>query len=158
MLDFEEFETVALDIADTFPEDFFRELNGGVVIRRGTRIHPKAVAGDLFVLGEYRRDRHLGRFVVLYYGSFEQCFGYYRDEDLKEKIRKVLLHEFRHHLESLAGERDLEIEDAIELSRYKYRKQMQKDLTNKNDSDTMQEKDFIRKTNVCDAKTNGAIK
>ena len=131
MLSFDEFEEAALNIADTFPGEFFRELNGGVVIRRGTRIHPKAEARDLFVLGEYRRDRHLGRSVVLYYGSFEQCFLHYDEECLKGKIRKVLLHEFRHHLESLAGERDLEIEDAIELSRYKYRKQGQKDLTNR---------------------------
>lgn len=128
MLDYESFETAALDIAETFPEDFFRELNGGIVVRKGSRLHPKAEGSDLFILGEYRRHRHLGRFVVLYYGSFEKCFWYYSDEDLKERIRKVLLHEFRHHLESLAGERDLEVEDAIELSRYKYRKQQQRDL------------------------------
>ena len=35
---------------------------------------------------------------------------------------EVLLHEFRHHLESLAGERDLEIEDAVELTQYRARK------------------------------------
>ena len=40
----------------------------------------------------------------------------------------MILHEFRHHLESLAGERDLEIEDEIEISRYKYRKERQKIL------------------------------
>lgn len=123
MIMYEEFENIAYEIAETFPEDFFRELNGGVVVRRRCRLHPQAEANDLFVLGEYHRNKHLGRFVVLYYGSFERCFGNVPEEELRERIRKVLLHEFRHHLESLAGERDLEIEDAIELSRYKYRKQ-----------------------------------
>lgn len=44
------------------------------------------------------------------------------DEELRVQIRKVLLHEFRHHLESLAGERDLELEDAAELTQYRARK------------------------------------
>ncbi len=39
---------------------------------------------------------------------------------MKRKIRHTVLHEFRHHLESLAGEKDLEIEDAVNLYRYKY--------------------------------------
>ena len=122
MISLEEFETAVMEIADTFPEDFFRELNGGVMVRSHSQIHPAAEDHDLFVMGEYHLDRYLGRFIVLYYGSFERCCGYYPEEALREKIRKVLLHEFRHHLESLAGERDLEIEDAIEISQYKERR------------------------------------
>ncbi len=123
MIDYETFENMAQEIADTFPEDFFRELNGGIIVKKGSRIHPEAVQHDLFILGEYHRNRYLGRFVVLYYGSFERCFSWYTEEELREKVRKVLLHEFRHHLESLAGERDLEIEDARELSRYLAKRQ-----------------------------------
>lgn len=122
MISLEEFEEKVMDIADTFPEVFFRELNGGVMVRASSRLHPAAQDHDLFVLGEYHRDRHLGRFVVLYYGSFAVCFGSDTEEALHRRIRSVLLHEFRHHLESLAGEHDLEVEDAVELSRYKYRK------------------------------------
>ena len=129
MMTFEVFEETALEIAETFPEDLFRELNGGIMVRRHRRLHPAAQDHDLFVLGEYHMDRFLGRFIVLYYGSFELCFGYSREEELRERIRKVLLHEFRHHLESLAGEYDLEIEDAVEISQYRYHKQIQKDLT-----------------------------
>ncbi len=119
---FEEFETATYEIAETFPEDFFRELSGGVMVREDCRVHPAAADHDLFVMGEYHLDRYLGRFVVLYYGSFLQCYGQCPEDFLQERIRKVLLHEFRHHLESLAGERDLEIEDAVELSRYLERK------------------------------------
>lgn len=118
MMSFEEFEAAALEITDTFPDDFFRELNGGVMVRSCIRLHPAAQDHDLFVMGEYHRDRCLGRFIVLYYGSFVQCCGFCTEEELRTRIRKVLLHEFRHHLESLAGERDLEIEDAVRISQY----------------------------------------
>lgn len=126
MITAEEFETVTMEIAQTLPEPFFRELNGGIMVREQSRLHPAAEDYDLFVLGEYHRDRYLGRFIVLYYGSFAVCFPYLEGEALRERIRKVLLHEFRHHLESLAGERDLEVEDALQLSIYKARKEYDK--------------------------------
>ncbi|MCD7763821.1 MAG: metallopeptidase family protein [Lachnospiraceae bacterium] len=154
---FDEFETAAYEIADTFPEDFYRELNGGIIVKERALLHPADLHGDLFVLGEYHRDHYLGRFIVVYYGSFLRCYGPFTspapqcvregsmpgqqnthmetekpreqragrtgmsDEAVRGKLRKVLLHEFRHHLESLAGERDLEIEDAINISRYAQR-------------------------------------
>ena len=97
MISFEVFEDVTYEITDTFPEVFFRELNGGVMVREYSRLHPAALDHDLFVLGEYHHDRYLGRFIVLYYGSFVNCFTC-SDEELRVQIRKVLLHEFRHHL------------------------------------------------------------
>ncbi|MCD7884624.1 MAG: metallopeptidase family protein [Lachnospiraceae bacterium] len=122
---FDEFETAAYEIADTFPADFYRELNGGIMVKTRALLHPADQHGDLFVLGEYHRDRYLGRFIVLYYGSFMRCCGTWDEEALRGKLRKVLLHEFRHHLESLAGERDLEIEDAMNISRYTKKAQEQ---------------------------------
>lgn len=129
MISLEEFETTVLEITDTFPEDFFRELNGGVMVREGSRIHPAAEDHDLFVMGEYHCDRYLGRFIVLYYGSFVQCCWGCTEADVRERIRKVLLHEFRHHLESLAGERDLEIEDAAAIARYRSRRAAREEQT-----------------------------
>lgn len=123
MISLEQFEEQTLETADTFPEVFFRELNGGVMVRAGSPLHPASVDHDLFVLGEYHIDRYLGRFIVLYYGSFVQCYGGAGEEAVREQIRKVLLHEFRHHLESLAGERDLEVEDMASISQYRAKKQ-----------------------------------
>ncbi len=123
MISLERFEEITEEIAGTLPEEFFRELHGGVIVREQVKIHPAARDNDLFVMGEYHRDRYLGRFIVLYYGSFAACCGYLPEEALRERLRKVILHEFRHHLESLAGERDLEIEDARELDSYLQRKQ-----------------------------------
>lgn len=126
MMTYEEFERMTYEIADTFPEEFYRELSGGIIVREYGKLHPLDESGDLYVMGEYHRNYHLGRFVILYYGSFQTCFGYETEEALREQVRKVLLHEFRHHLESLAGERDLEIEDERELSAYKFRKLREK--------------------------------
>ena len=116
MISLEAFEDYTMETADSFPEVFFRELNGGVMVRAGSPLHPAAEDHDLFILGEY----HI---IVLYYGSFVQCYGGCSEEEIRVQIRKVLLHEFRHHLESLAGERDLEIEDAVNISQYKAKKQ-----------------------------------
>ena len=65
----------------------------------------------------------------------------------------MLLHEFRHHLESLAGERDLEIEDAVAVSQYKYRKQEEKYLTEKASGYRIDEASLNKRTNVCDTGT-----
>ena len=122
MVTLEEFEDMALEIADTLPEVFFRELSGGVMVQPQRKIHPESVGSELSIMGEYVRHPHLGRYVVLYYGSFMAIYGHYDYEQLKERMRKTILHEFRHHLESLAGEKGLEIEDAIQIAEYKARK------------------------------------
>ena len=102
MITFERFEEITYELAQQLPEEFFRKLDGGVMAREAAKLHPQAVSDDLYILGEYHRDPHLSRFVVLYYGSFMKAYGY-----------------FLHHLESLAGERDLEIQDAIQLAEYR---------------------------------------
>ena len=88
MISFEVFEDVTYEITDTFPEVFFRELNGGVMVREYSRLHPAALDHDLFVLGEYHHDRYLGRFIVLYYGSFVNCFTC-SDEDPQGAAARV---------------------------------------------------------------------
>ncbi len=82
-------------------------------------LHPANRNGDLFIMGQYCRRQYLGRFIVIYYGSFAQVYGHLDAESLAAQLRSVLLHEFRHHLESLAGIRDLELEDALQIARYK---------------------------------------
>ena len=51
MISFEVFEDVTYEITDTFPEVFFRELNGGVMVREYSRLHPAALDHDLFCFG-----------------------------------------------------------------------------------------------------------
>ena len=56
---------------------------------------------------------------MLYYGSFSRVFRRLSPEALERQMRKTLRHEFRHHLESLSGLRDLEVQDELELHRYR---------------------------------------
>ena len=118
MVNFEEFQDLIDEIIQTFPEEFFRELCGGVFAREYVKIHPASLHGELLIMGEYCIRPHLGRFIIIYYGSFERIYGHLDKEALAVHLRKVLLHEFRHHLESLAGERDLEVEDAMQIAEY----------------------------------------
>lgn len=106
-------------IAEELPAELYKELNGGILLLPEAKISPHATADDLYILGEYQSGGSMGRLIRIYYGSFEKLFGYLEEEELKEKLRETLFHEFTHHLESLAGERDLEIQDAKQLARYR---------------------------------------
>jgi len=111
------------DIYDELPKEFHNDLDGGVILSAEVKIHPASEAGHpLYILGEYHsQPRGLGRFIIIYYGSFARMFAHLEPRRFKEKLRKTLLHEYTHHLESLAGERDLEIQDARSLAAYKRR-------------------------------------
>jgi hypothetical protein len=105
-------EKILSELTDELPEIFFKELSGGVILLPETKRSPVKGADGLYILGEYHRNINLGRYIVIYYGSFRRVHGSLQYEDYKNELRKVLRHEFRHHMESLAGERGLEVEDA----------------------------------------------
>ncbi|WP_245612034.1 metallopeptidase family protein [endosymbiont 'TC1' of Trimyema compressum] len=85
-------------------------------------MHKEAKNNDLFVLGEYHVD-NLGRYIYIYYGSFIKIHGLLSVEAFEEKLKSTLVHEFTHHLESLVGERSLEIKDEIYMAKYNLRKE-----------------------------------
>jgi len=118
MLSIEEMDTMLDEIATELPSEFYKELNGGIILLPEAKLHNKSVGNDLYILGEYHRDRSLGRFIAIYYGSFSNVYGHLSKEQLKEQLKHTINHEFRHHLESLAGERELEIEDAHDIANY----------------------------------------
>jgi len=105
------------EIASELPEEIFRDLNGGVSLLPDTKRSKADPGGGLYTLGEYRRDQ-MGRYIVLYYGSISIVHGRSTPEQMRASLKDVLTHELTHHLESLAGERDLEIEDKIQLDDY----------------------------------------
>ena len=114
------------EIAEEIPEEFYRDLNGGIILMPETKRHRGAVrsiAGNLFILGEYHNDRKgmggLGRYIAIYYGSFVRLYSHLSPDGQKAELRRTLIHEFTHHIESLAGERGLEIKDAQKLEEYK---------------------------------------
>jgi len=114
MIDIESFETILNELSEELPVAFYDELNLGIVISENEKIHPKSAASPLYILGEYRHDM-VGRGIVIYFGSFMQCYGGASEQVLRQKMRETLRHEFRHHMESRAGLRDLEIIDKMEI-------------------------------------------
>jgi len=113
----EEVNDMLNEIAAELPDEVFRELNGGVSLLTETKKSDKDPSGGLYTLGEYRRDQ-MGRYIVIYYGSLIAAYGNPTHKEMRKRLRDVLTHELTHHLESLAGERDLEIEDEIDFNNY----------------------------------------
>ena len=106
-------------LAEELPQEFYRELNGGILLVPEEKQSP--YGNDLYILGEYSINS-LGRMIKIYYGSFERMYGWMNEAQLTEQLREVLRHEFTHHIESLAGERGLEIKDEEQLRAYLDRK------------------------------------
>lgn len=107
------------EISEEIPVEFYDELNEGIVLLPESKLHPESRIGNkLYIMGEYCRSI-TGRNIVIYYGSFRNVHFGISDEELREKLKHTLLHEFTHHLESLAGERGLEIKDQQDLNRYR---------------------------------------
>jgi len=118
MVTVEKMKELLDEIATELPEEFFAQLNGGIILLPEIKKHPESVKNDLYILGEYHHEAALGRFIVIYYGSFMRVFGNLSPEKIKNKLRDTVKHEFRHHLENLAGAYDLEMEDAYYLNEY----------------------------------------
>ena len=122
LMSFDEVQNYLGQVADGLPEDLFRELNGGVVLLPD--IAPSPDGEDLFTLGRYHYDpRGLGRYITIYYGSFVQVFRDASPQRQKRELDRLLRHELTHHIESLAGVRDLEEKDRRFLENYKTKRQ-----------------------------------
>ncbi len=122
MITLDRFEELAEKAIADVPEEFFEHLNGGIVIVDRVKYHENSVPEQpLYVMGEYTYNRMMGRHILLYYGSFMKIYGDIDETAAVPVIRATILHEFTHHLESLSGEKDLEIKDEIKLSDYKRR-------------------------------------
>lgn len=104
------------EICEEIPVEFFKYLNGGIYLLPGEKRNP--IGPDLLILGDYNHGGAMGRYIRIYYGSFMRVYGGLNEEQLKEQLREVLLHEFTHHLESLAGERSLEVKDRLFIEEY----------------------------------------
>ena len=119
MVTIDEAQIMLDEIAEELPAAMYKDLNGGILLLPQAKLSPHAAADDLYILGEYRSGGNMGRLIYIYYGSFEKLFGHLDGEAFKQKLRGTLFHEFTHHLESLAGEMGLEIEDQKQLAKYR---------------------------------------
>ena len=99
------------EIAREFPEVFFRDLNGGIQLEEDALPDSDFPPGEMYIMGEYVHD-FVGRYILLYYGSFAALFAEEDEEVWKDEIFATLAHEFTHHLEETAGLHALDDADA----------------------------------------------
>lgn len=121
MISLDEMEVLLESIVEKFPQEIFKELNGGIILLPDLKRNK--IGNNLFIMGEYHKGGPQGRYITIYYGSFKRIYGHLDEEKLKERLTEVLKHEFTHHLESLAGERGLEVEDEKFINDYLRRNQ-----------------------------------
>lgn len=119
MVTLDQFEELANELYERIPEKFFHGLSGGIIINEQAEQRDPDLP-DVYVLGEYVEDDYgLGRYIVLYYGSFAALFGDEPTSVWQEELWETMIHEIRHHIESLAGIDDLEKEDELELAEFR---------------------------------------
>lgn len=118
----DEVQEILEEICESIPSYAYEHLNGGIILTEEAKYHEEAYAKDLVIMGEYQRSM-LGNMIKIYYGSFMDMYRFSPRETLREKLEEVLLHEFTHHLEFLANEWGLVIEDKKFLEEYRKRKQ-----------------------------------
>lgn len=118
MVSMERAQELLEELVQEIPGEYYIELNGGVNLSPAVRMSPAAQNEDLYIMGQYHKSSHLGRIITIYYGSFAALYPASSEGFWKKKLRETLRHELTHHLESLAGEKDLEIEDARKIAGY----------------------------------------
>ena len=120
MIGLEEYKSIVAELLDELPEEFFRELTGGVIVSESSRVPTYARKDDLYTLGEYQTFHGI-RQIVLYKGSFDRVYPAADAVRTRELLRGVVRHEFRHHMEALGGVHNsssLEAEDERKKQAY----------------------------------------
>ncbi len=102
MICIEVFDAIVSELLDEFPEEFFRKLSGGVVVSEETMLSDWSADGNVYTVGQYRFFSGV-RQIAVYKGSFDRVYPQTDVAEAREILRGILRHEFRHHLEYLAG-------------------------------------------------------
>ena len=120
ILSIDEVNDILDEIAESFPEVLFDELNGGINLLEEALEDPEFPEGEMYIMGEYCTDM-LGQYINLYYGSFAALAE--REEWDREtwlsELRITLSHELTHHMESRSGLHALDDKDAAEMAEFR---------------------------------------
>ena len=124
MVTIEDAQKILDEVAESLPQELYQELNGGIILLPEAKRSREPWAKDLYILGEYNYSAGMGRYIAIYFGSFPYVFGENASrKKMAEELRETLLHEFRHHWGSLAGQDEQEKEDERQLYLHKTRYQ-----------------------------------
>lgn len=121
----DEYRKIISDLQDELPAEFFRDLNGGVIVSEAMVIPDYARGNDLYTMGQYQVFSGI-RQIVMFKGSFDCVYPHADVEEARKILRGILRHEFRHHLESLGGihnSSSLEAQDERKKQAYLSRKE-----------------------------------
>lgn len=120
MISTEAYRAIVSELMDELPEAFYRGLTGGVILSEALVIPDYAKENDLYTLGQYQVCYGV-RQIVMFKGSFDRLYPNADVAQAREVLRRVLRHEFRHHIEFLGGihnSASLEAEDARQKQAY----------------------------------------
>lgn len=119
-MNFRDFERRAREIFDSIPPEY-REGVDGLEVSRETVTHPSLP--EVYTLGECLTESYPSEYggagevrsmVVVYWGSFRALARREAEFDWEGELWETITHEVRHHLESLASEDALEVQDYVE--------------------------------------------
>ena len=120
MITIEEYGAIVSELMDELPDEFFRELSGGVIVSESVAIPDYAQGNDLYTLGKYQIFSRV-RQITMFKGSFDRVYPRADVVEARRILRGVLRHEIRHHLESLGGIHDASsLEAADERDKQSY--------------------------------------
>ena len=120
ILSFDEVGEILDEMAETFPEVFYRDLNGGISLLPEAVVVTELPPAEIYIMGEYCNDQ-MGLYINLYYGSFAALAEKedWTREDWEDELYTTLAHEFTHHIEGLALENGLDRKDEQELAEFR---------------------------------------
>ena len=112
------------EIVGQFPEAFFKDLDGGIRLEKAALPDESFPPGKMYIMGQYCHNS-LGRYILLYYGSFAEIHKHRNEATWRREIFAVVAHEFTHHMEESAGLHALEDKDRefIRQAREAYEKE-----------------------------------
>lgn len=73
MVSIDDMEKMLGELAEELPQEFYTQLNGGIMLLPQVKRSPKGKG--LYIMGTYHRGGALGRYIAIYYGSFEKVYG-----------------------------------------------------------------------------------
>ena len=112
MYTFDEVADILDDLVDALPDELLKDLTG-IYLEPDVKHNDKIPSDDYYVMGTYHRTPYLGNSISIYYGSIMAMYANVDRLTLTDKLRCVLDHELRHHVEALAGCDDLIVEDNV---------------------------------------------
>ncbi len=119
MVSIDEMRGLLDDLLNEIPYPIWVNLNGGIVLLPDVKLSLHSTEErPIYTMGEYHYSHGMGRSVRLYYGSIMAVYGHLSMDEMVKQLDKILKHELTHHLESMAGERELEREDLRVLSAF----------------------------------------